>query len=314
MHTVYVDPRLTDAQRLERLYDGQLFAFTPRRTTQALCDFAREMIVEAFAPHDPVEAQYHMPVEEWVARFGPVKPAFIHHPRTRELLRNVLVDVGCDADETYVDVPRLRGVTSDGYLTSGVGYAHHPHRDTWYSAPMAQLNWWLPIFPFDTESSMAFHPRYWSEGVRNGSAEFDYYEWNAVGRKDASKHITSDTRKQPKAEERVELDPQVRVVCDVGGIVLFSGAQMHSTVPNTSGRARFSIDFRTVNLADLRAGRGAANVDSAPRGTSLRDFVRCSDLAPMPEDVVRRYDRGYEGGERSDRVLVYEPEAVGAES
>ena len=220
------------------------------------------------------------------------------------------MELGCGLDETYMDVPRLRGVTSDGYLTSGVGYAHHPHRDTWYSAPMAQLNWWLPIYPFETTSSMAFHPRYWSEAVRNGSADFNYYEWNAVGRKDASKHIKADTRKQPKAEQEVELEPQVRVVCDVGGIVLFSGAQMHSTVPNTSGRARFSIDFRTVNLADLRAGRSAPNVDSAPTGTSLRDFVRASDQAAMPAEVIARYDVGADP-DADDAMLVFRPDAAG---
>lgn len=313
MHTVYIDSGSGERERLERLYAGELLVFTPRPSTIALCDFAREMIEDAFAPHAPLEAQYHMPVEEWVGRFAPVKPAFIHHPRTKGLIRDILVEMGCDADETYMDVPRLRGVTSDGYLTSGVGYAHHPHRDTWYSAPMAQLNWWLPIYPFETTSSMAFHPRYWAEGVENGSGSFNYYEWNAVGRKDASKHITSDTRKQPKAEQHVELEPQVRVVCDVGGILLFSAAHMHSTVPNTSGRARFSIDFRTVNLADLRAGRSAPNVDSSPTGTSLRDFVRASDQAPMPDDVVARYDIGAAPG-AEDAVLVFRPDAWGGDA
>ena len=50
-------------------------------------------------------------------------------------------------------------VTSDSYLTAGVGYAHPLHRDVWWSAPHAQLNWWLPVYEFDTECSMAFHPR-----------------------------------------------------------------------------------------------------------------------------------------------------------
>jgi hypothetical protein len=131
---------------------------------------------------------------------------------------------------------------------------------------------------------MDFHPRYWSQAVANGSSEFDYYAWNAVGRKEAASHIHSDTRVQPKALEPVELEPAVRFVCDVGGAIVFSGAQLHSTVPNTSGRA-------------------APNVDSRPRGTSLRDFRRASDLAPMPDDVVAMYD---------DRVdasgeLVFEP-------
>jgi ectoine hydroxylase-related dioxygenase (phytanoyl-CoA dioxygenase family) len=194
-------------------------------------------------------------------------------------------------------------VTSDGYLTSGVGYAHHPHRDTWYSAPMCQLNWWLPIYDIDSESSMAFHPAYWSRPVKNGSSEFNYYEWNTTGRKDAAKHIKSDTRKQPKPEEPMELDPQIRFVVPAGGLVLFSAAHMHSTVPNTSGRARYSIDFRTVHLDEVESQGGAPNVDSQPVGTSLRDFKRASDLTDMPEELVTPYDdRAAHVGE-----LVYQP-------
>ncbi len=99
-----------------------------------------------------------MPVEEFVKIVAPLKPRFIHHPRTKELIRNILIEFGCDLETTYQDVPRLRNATSDGYLTSGVGYAFHPHRDTWYSAPMSQLNWWLPIYEIESENSMAFHP------------------------------------------------------------------------------------------------------------------------------------------------------------
>jgi len=57
----------------------------------------------------------------------------------------------CDLDDTYLDMPRLRVVSSHGYLTTGMGYAHPPHRDTWYSAPMAQINWWLPTYDLGPE-------------------------------------------------------------------------------------------------------------------------------------------------------------------
>lgn len=290
MTVVYFDPAMSDDQRRERLYAGDVVVLSPTAATRALCDFAREMIEQAFAPHAPRDAQYQMPVEEFVERFAPVKPAFIHHPKTKGLIRDALAAAGCDLEGTYMDVPRLRGVTSHGYLTSGVGYAHHPHRDTWYSAPMSQLNWWLPIYEFSGDSGMAFHPRYWSQAVKNGSPEFNYYEWNAVGRKDAAKQIGADTRKQPKAEEAMDLEPEIRIVCPVGGVILFSAAQMHSTVSNTSGVARYSIDFRTVHRAEVVAHGGAPNVDSYPTGTSLRDFVRASDLAPFEETVVTGYD------------------------
>jgi Phytanoyl-CoA dioxygenase (PhyH) len=305
MNTVYVDGSANDALRRKRLYNGQLFVISPRPSTIALCEFAKSMIQEAFGSIDPLEAQYQMPVEQYVAIVTPLKPKFIHHPETKKLLRNLVTDCGCDLDDTYVDVPRLRMVTSDGYLTAGVGYAHHPHRDTWYSAPLAQLNWWLPIYDIESERSMAFHPAYWSKGVKNGSSDFNYYNWNSEGRKNAAQHIKTDTRKQPKPLEEIELEPQIRVIVPAGGVVLFSAAQMHSTVPNTSGKARYSIDFRTVNLTDLREGKAAPNVDSHPVGTSLRDFVRGSDGAPMPEEVVAQYDNAPAG----EGVLVYRPEA-----
>jgi hypothetical protein len=303
---IHVDAAAGDDRRRADLYAGDLHVLSPRPATLALCAWARQMIEEAFAPLDPLVAQHSIPVERFVEVCAPLKPRFIHHPRTAELIRAVVLELGLDPDETYVDVPRLRMVTSHGYLTAGVGYAHHPHRDTWYSAPMAQVNWWLPIHEMAAASAVAFHPAHWARPVRNSSAEFDYYEWNAVGRRQAAAHVTTDTRKQPRPLEPPALDPEVRVVVPPGGAVVFSAAQLHSTVPNTTGRTRYSIDFRTVHVGDLRRGAGAPNVDSAPRGTSLRDFVRARDRAPMPEEVVARHDVGRCGG----GVLVYRPAAT----
>ncbi|WP_200840960.1 phytanoyl-CoA dioxygenase family protein [Geminicoccus flavidas] len=261
------------------------------------------MIEETFG-EDPTRAQFGMPVEKFVQLGGPLKPAFIHHPRTKELIRDVVADLGCALEETYLDVPRLRLATSHGYLTAGVGYAFHPHRDTWYSAPMAQLNWWIPIYDFGPDAGMAFHPRYMHEPIRNGSAGFNYYRWNADGRKNAAQHIKADTRVQPKPEQEIELDPQIRIMGKAGSVLIFSAAHLHSTVPNTSGATRFSIDFRTVNLADIKNRVGARNLDSHCTGTSLRDFMRGTDLQRMPEEIVAMYDDGSASG----GITVFTPE------
>jgi len=216
--------------------------------------------------------------------------------------------VGCDLTKTYFDVPRLRTATSDNYLTSGLAYAFHPHRDTWYSAPQCQINWWLPVYEVVPENCMAFHPRYWTEPIKNSSRGYNYYRWNKESRASAARQIKADTRKQPKPEEPMELDPQLRVVTPVGGLLLFSGAQMHSTVPNTSGFTRFSIDFRTVHLDDVETHTGAPNIDSECTGTSLRDFLRGTDFARLPEDLVAPYDTEPPA---EDAVLVYEAPKVG---
>ena len=301
MNSVFVDSSADDATRRRKLYSGQIFVFSPRPSSLALAAHAREMIEEAFDGIPPEQAQFHMEVERYVEICAPLKPRFIHHPETKRLVGDVIRELGCDDERTYLDVPRLRMVTSDGYLTSGVGYAHHPHRDTWYSAPLAQLNWWLPIYDIESESSMAFHPSYWNKGVKNGSSEFNYYEWNSTGRKDAAKQVKSDTRKQPKPEQELELEPEICFVVPAGGIVLFSAAQLHSTVPNTSGRARSSIDFRTVHLDDVAPGGGAPNIDAAPQGTSLRDYMRTSDLERMPEENAAQYD---------DSELAVDPDSL----
>jgi hypothetical protein len=290
MNSVFTDAVVSDDVRRKSLYEGQLFVYNSCPASLAFCEFAREMIREAFGTLDPETAQYHMPVEEYAALLAQLKPKFIHHPKSKQYIQESLKTLGCDLEQTYFDVPRMRTATSDDYLKSGIAYAFHPHRDTWYSAPYCQLNWWLPIYQIVPANSMAFHPKYWSQGVRNGSRDYNYDEWNRTSRLTAAQHVKTDTRKQPKAEEPMELDPQVRVIPPPGGIIVFSGAQMHSTVPNDSGKTRFSIDFRTVHLGDARAGLGAPNVDSECTGTTMRDYLRGTDLVHIPEDVIAKYD------------------------
>ena len=195
MTTLYVDSAMPEEQRRDELYRGQLFVFSPRPASLALAGLARELLEEAFAPYDPREAQYHFAVERYAEILAELKPRFIHHPRCKSLIPQVLAEHGADPETTYFDVPRLRSSTAQGYLTTGIAYAFHPHRDTWYSAPHCQLNWWLPVYPFESESSFSFHQKYWNEPVPNSSNEYNHYEWNKTGRANASKEVKTDTRK-----------------------------------------------------------------------------------------------------------------------
>jgi hypothetical protein len=290
MNAIYLDAPVSDDQRRELLYRGQLLVYSPTPSSFALVNFARKMAEEAFHPHDPETAQFHFPVEKYAAILSELKPKFIHAPESKKCIQGMLRELGCDPEKIYFDVPRMRSSTSDDYLKVGIAYAFHPHRDTWYSAPMCQINWWMPIYPIVPENAMAFHPRYWSEGVRNGSAAYNYQEWNRTSRQNAAQFIKEDTRKQPKPEEPMELDPQIRVIAPPGGILLFSAAHMHSSVPNTSGRTRFSIDFRTVHVDDVKTRHGAPNVDSACTGTTMGDYLRGTDLTHIPEELHSLYE------------------------
>jgi hypothetical protein len=292
MNTIYFDPHFSDEERRRHLYEGQLVVHSAVPSSLALVELARALIREAFGSIDPETAQHEMPVEEYAAVLSDLKPKFIHHPESKRCIQGILRETGCDLGKTYFDVPRMRTATSDDYLTSGIAYAFHPHRDTWYSAPQCQLNWWMPIFAIESGRSMAFHPRYWTQGVRNGSHAYNYAEWNRSSRFNAAQFVKQDTRVQPKPEEPMELDPQIRVITPTGGLLLFSAAQMHSTVPNDTGRTRFSIDFRTVHLDDVLAFQGAPNVDSACTGTTMNDYLRGSDLRHIDAEIVAMYEPG----------------------
>ncbi len=307
--TIYLDSHLSDAERRRRLYAGDVFLYSPRPATRALTEFARELIEEAFAPLDPQHAQHALPVERFVEIVAPLKPRFIHHPRTRELLLALLADTGVDMTQTYFDVPRMRVATSNNYLNAGVAYVLHPHRDIWYSSPPCQINWWLPVFEFESESSFAFHPQYFDQIVPNTSGDYNHYEWNRVGRAQAAKEIKADTRKQPKATVPLQLKPDVRIVCPPGGMLMFAGAHLHSTVPNTSGRSRFSIDFRTAQHDDLAAMDGAPAIDRACTGTTLFELRRASDLTPVPEELIRLYDPNPPANREG---VVFTPQGAGA--
>jgi len=283
---------MSDEHRRSKLYAGSVFSYSPSASVRKLTDFARGLIEEAFAPLDPRTAHASLPVERCAEILADLKPRFIHHPRSKQHIQAILAELGYDLHKTYFDVPRMRTAFPSDYLTAGIAYAFHPHRDTWYSAPFCQLNWWLPIYDIQPENCMAIHPTYWTQAIRNGSDQYNYHEWNRTSRRNAAQHIKSDTRIQPRAEETLELDPQIRLISEVGGVYIFSAAHMHSTVPNTCDLTRFSIDFRTVHLDDVWSRRGAANLDSACTGTTMNDYLRGTDFSHLPKEASALYEDG----------------------
>jgi hypothetical protein len=285
---IYFDSPMPDDERRAKLFQGDLFVFSATPRSSALVDYARQLSEEAFAPYTPAEAQHHLDHQTYVDVLAKLKPTFINHPHCKELVAGILADLGVDMDQTYFDVPRLRTMTSD-YLNAGLTLQFETHRDTWFSAPFCQVNWWMPVYDVAEENVMAFHPRYFSAATRNSSRVYDYFEWVKTGRSAAAEQVDVETRQQPELEEPIEMEPDIRVITPPGGVLMFAGAQLHTTVPNTSGRTRFSIDFRTVNRRDVETGNGAANVDSACTGTNLGDFLRATDLVSLPQESIDSY-------------------------
>ena len=286
MANIYLDPKITDEVRRDRIFDGSILVYNPTTNSLALCDFAKKMLENAFNSNDPQKVQFTMRVEDFVSIVGPLKSKFTNDEHTKFLIRKLLSDFGCDLDMTYFDVPRLRVVTHGEYLSSGVGYAYKPHRDTWYSSPHCQLNWWMSIYPLEPEQSLSFYPTFWNHAIRNSSDEFNYQEWCTVGRNQAMSQIKVDTRKHPLPKEEIDMKDEIRLVTSAAQAILFSSAHLHATVPNNSGLTRFSIDFRTVHSDDLQSKHGAHNIDCLAKGSTLGDFILASDFSPIPKDLI----------------------------
>lgn len=306
MSIVYFDSALPEPRVRQKLYEGDLFVYSPRPSVQALCDFARALTEEAFGDIHPTLAQHHLAPDEYTRILNQLKPNFINHPHSKQLIQNILHEMGFELDKTYFDVPRMRTATSHGYLTTGIAYSFDPHRDTWFSAPMNQLNWWIPMYDIEADNCLTFYPNYWDQPVRNESGGYDCRDWYTESRRIQAGGL-KDERKRPRPLDVVDHDQDLRLVCQVGGIILFSGAHLHGTVPNTTNATRFSIDFRTVHLDDVATQTAAPNVDTHCTGTLLGDFLHPITLVPVPGELIARYEPGTPV--RAEKTIPVRPKA-----
>jgi hypothetical protein len=284
--TVFVDPDVPALILRQTIYHGDLVVFTRLRSVRQFVDYTREQLVDLFKPYDPERAYEHIDKAEMARLLGSWKPRFIHSSRSKELICSIIREAGFCAEGTHYDVPKPRTSFPVGHLTTGIAYAFPWHRDVWYSAPAQQINWWLPVFAVRDDNSMCFDLGNFDRAVTNSSSQFDYYR-NNTARLNTASQISDERQVRPAALNYKPVD-ELAVVPAPGAVMLFSGAQLHASIPNTSGRARFSVDFRTVDVADLNAGRGAPLVDADCTGTAIRDFRRVADGAPFDEETVTR--------------------------
>lgn len=299
MQSIISNSGVSDFGRREKIFEGAYFIFASKSCTRNLVEHASNMIRESLGHDDPEGSQEHLPVEEFVKIVGSLKSNFTNSLVTKQLIQEIFIEFGCDLGTTYFDVPRLRIVPYGGYLSSGVSYAYKPHRDTWYSSPHEQINWWLPVYDIDEKRSMTMLPSYWDKAVPNSSKYFDYGEWCKVGRPQATKHVKEDSRKHPLPTAAVNKNGEIRICGAQGDLLMFSAAHLHSTAENTSNRMRFSIDFRTINSEDFYLGRAAPNVDSLASGTTLGDFISATNFSPLDEKIIDSYrSRKINGNEK----------------
>jgi len=300
MTSLLINAKAPSEDMLRNLYQGDLLVFADVAPVWEFVQFTREKLEELFSPHDPEEVHKYLSPEQMAKMLGRWKPEFIHHPRSKEFVRAIIGEVGFSMADTHFDVPKPRTVFPVGHLTTGIAYAFPWHRDTWYAAPQQQINWWLPIYPIRVENAMKFDLGSFGRSVANDSDTFDYYGANRA-RLTTAAQVKTETQARPRASDHQAGD-EIVVLLQPGSVLLFSAGHLHASIPNTSDRSRYSIDFRTVDARHVSERIGAPLQDVHCTGTALRDFVNVTTGERFAEDFVR----GIYGAPPDDVLLVFD--------
>lgn len=259
-----------------RLYEGAIFMAPPTPARLALVDAAQGLLRDAFGD-DPRGAQQRLGDVAMFEIVGAVRKEMYTTPRFYALLRDVFEDAGFDPKVVAFDPPRLRIVNSGGHHEPRAQGVYRPHRDTWYAHPAQLLVGWIPLDDLGAHETFEFFPERFAAVVPNDSERFDYDVWSAGGidqRLGWQKRETGLTSHYPGFVGQPEhLGTPLGFSCVRGSMLCFSGAHFHRTLPQDTGRTRFSVDFRIASLEDVARGRGAPMVDARCTGSALRDYV-----------------------------------------
>jgi hypothetical protein len=265
----------TGAELRTALYGGSLFLLPATPVSCRLVADARTRI-EAELEGDMRTAQFRLSDAEFFERVGRLRKAFYSEEAFHAHVRDLLAEQGLEVARTAFDPLRLRAVTHRGFENPAAAAVYYAHRDVWYAHAQAEITWWMPLHDVTEEETFVFYPDYFDRPVPNNSELFDYDSWTQHGsalRIGWQDPTHGRTHLYPGQVGGFDPGDVLSFAASAGQILLFAGAHFHQTRRNSTGQTRFSVDFRSVDLDDHAAGRGAPNVDNRSTGSAMRDFV-----------------------------------------
>jgi hypothetical protein len=277
-----IDARgLDDNAALRRsLYGGAVARLPATPASHAIADATLELLRDELGPGDVRATPSHLDPEDLFARVGRIRKRLFLEARFHALVRDVLRASGFDPAKTAFDPLRLRVVAHAGHENPRAAPVYYPHRDTWYAHPQGILTWWIPLHDLGEDETFVFYPDWFDRAVPNDSEVFDYDAWIArgfslkIGWQDIE---AGRTARYPSVRGDFAPGRSVGFACARGENLVFSGAHFHRTLPQETGRCRYSLDFRILHLEDHELGLGAPNVDNRSRGSALRDYTMPGD-------------------------------------
>ena len=268
-------PGLASAVLSARFFDGRLVLFAGLDPLDRLVGRARALVEEGFGDA-PTTAERGLSAAAFSAAAVAVRRAVAEDAEINGAWRDTLAAIGFAPETIYSDRMRLRVVPSRAAVRSVSAMPLQAHRDTWGSGAMAQVNWWLCLYPVAATRTMVIWPGLFRQPVDNTSGDWDFDALMAARREGR------DYPQLPVARTPPAADQGEAVVIEPGTLLGFSGAHLHGSAVDDSGITRFGLDTRTLWQDDIAAGRAAANVDGAGGQVHGDWFRRLSDGEPAP--------------------------------
>ena len=259
------------------IYTGTIYQSVPTAASLHLVEKTLELLEAELGVRDVRYAKNELSGDEFFESIGRARKVLFMDSHFHTEVRSVIGELGFDPAEIAFDPLRLRVVNHRGHEDPRAAPVYYPHRDTWYAHSQSIIAWWIPLADLVAEETFEFYPNYLDVPVENGSGQFTYKAWVKdgwdlkVGWQNKDAGLTAE---YPAARVCPTIGSGVGFCCKRGENVLFSGAHFHRTLPQATGRTRFSLDFRIVHLGDHTKGLGAPNVDNRSRGSALVDYVQ----------------------------------------
>ena len=271
---------------LDRIYAGEMFCFRQLPEMRAIMAASQSHAETCLAPLHPTRAHNDLSRKALIDAFGVYRRNYHKNEDVQALWSDFFSAIGFDPtniarDRTLarVQVPFEQSPDHNSDLvTAPLAF----HRDTWGSNVYAQVNWWAPIYPITAKRTMQMFPDLWDRPLKNTSGAFDLLDVIETQRTTGRRQKTPDDHIPHLAEDDIQSTPQP-VVIEPGDIIAFSGAHAHGSVPNATDTTRLSLETRTVAIDDIRAGRGAPNLDGHAKWMAPGWFTRISDGVALNE-------------------------------
>ena len=272
----------------DRIYAGEMFCFRQLPEMRAIMAASQSHAETCLAPLHPTRAHNDLSREALIDTFGAYRRSYHKNEDVQALWSAFFAAIGFDLaniarDRTLarVQVPFEQSPDHNSDLvTAPLAF----HRDTWGSNVYAQVNWWAPIYPITADRTMQMFPDLWDRPLKNTSGAFDLLEVIETQRTNGRRQKSPDDHIPHLAEDGIQSTAQP-VIIEPGDIIAFSGAHAHGSVPNATDTTRLSLETRTVAIDDMRAGRGAPNLDGHAKWMAPGWFRRISDRVAL-NDVM----------------------------